>query len=632
MKRTLDSVQDLGACKELPFDILLHLFSPPYLEPSVLHVLRFVCKPYHAAATHLAHVQIGQFKANKDANNANEKSIFNFQVSKSSLLSCAATWGSVSLAEWCTTDLGLEWSSKASEITAKNGHVHLLQWAWDSYRKIDENVLFGAVRGGHTSVLEWCQSKIRNFVQFEYLDSFFDEYLHINMAKYLLDMIPETEKESFFENGIAKACSHGNIEVISFLLEKFPTFTVPKTCFENAAIHGHQHVLEFFESKMAIDYKCVFMACCATDSRLKEWLFSKLETPLLEIDEFSCFNIANNGHLDWLKFLEEKGIELSPSAIARGAASGGYLEILDWILPQTDGSEWVDSLDIPQFKVWKYLIEKKIVRQFVYIENLLESFTEPITFDFVDWAYKHKYGLSEKIFEDAFNLVDKKLLEHIIKLDGDVPESIELFGASLENIEYAQSLGVKLLWTNNSSKWYAKSGNIEVLYWAYENNCKISYSVFSAAAEGHLEIVEWALTTVGLKWHPEIFYLAALKGQLEILKFVGKAYEWNPKTAMRYAQTNFQMHVVRWISENSKQEPLCYNDYFETYSSRVPNNSKLLPSIFTEHYLELWLSKISGNNQEEEGEESEEESEEGEGSEEESEEGVESQEEESQDE
>lgn len=129
---------------------------------------------------------------------------------------------------------------------------------------------------------------------------------------------------------------------------------------------------------------------------------------------------------------------------------------------------------------------------------------------------------------------------------------------------------------------YAKTGNIDMIKWAYSCDCKLNKNVgIEAAGHGHIDILEWLLKTsrdFELSIRYDACHRAAECGQFEVVKWMKaniKNFVVRPELALNAAKGG-HLDIVKWTMENG------YNINYHIYcvQAAANNNMELLSELF----------------------------------------------------
>jgi len=101
----------------------------------------------------------------------------------------------------------------------------------------------------------------------------------------------------------------------------------------------------------------------------------------------------------------------------------------------------------------------------------------------------------------------------------------------------------------------ALNGNLEIIKWLHENKKSCTkHAMDNAAEKGHLEVVKWLHENRKEGCTKYAMNSAATFGHLEVVKWLHEnRKEGCTKTAMDLAAGNGDMEVVKWLHENRKE-------------------------------------------------------------------------------
>ena len=224
----------------------------------------------------------------------------------------------------------------------------------------------------------------------------------------------------------------------------------------------------------------------------------------VEIQEYICSCLAENGNLEWLQKIRIIYNFNWCKNTCESAAKNGHFELLKWV--RSKGCSW----------------------------------------DIQTSATAFKYGLETGKFE-MFDWV----FEHGCEMDF---QSMCIGCAIYGNLE-------KLQWAiiDMKCEFYspvicahaAKKGHLHILQWMHSRGYNMDSWVFAEAAlSGHLHVIEWAYRNE-YPWNARVCSLAAKGGHLEILKWLrARNCPWDNRTFMNATQQNFNSDMIKWLLEN----------------------------------------------------------------------------------
>jgi hypothetical protein len=182
----------------------------------------------------------------------------------------AAEYGHLAVLQWARTN-GCEWDSRVCSLSAQNGHLGILQWARPNGCLWSEETCANAAENGHLLVLQWARA---NGCEWD-------------------------------SRTCSCAAGNGHLHVLKWAHRNGCEW-YSCTC-SSAALNGHLHVLQWAHRN----------GC--------KWHSS------------TCEAAARNGHLEALQWARANGCEWD-SSTCEVAAENGHLEVLQWA--HTNGCPW----------------------------------------------------------------------------------------------------------------------------------------------------------------------------------------------------------------------------------------------------------------------------------------------------
>lgn len=176
----------------------------------------------------------------------------------------------------------------------RSGRIDSCRWFYNQYMKKES--VWSILK---ENVLSWNNL----FIDMCYLG-------HIEVAKFILEIQPETDPKYFGYRSIIEACRGGKLEVAKWLVE----------CFDDNNVM----------------YSEVFnLSCLGGYSKLCRWVYSLPKFPKnRETIQLAFNNACRGGHLNlakWLYSLEHMDLTENYCLIFRICCERGYIELVEWL-------------------------------------------------------------------------------------------------------------------------------------------------------------------------------------------------------------------------------------------------------------------------------------------------------------
>ena len=225
------------------------------------------------------------------------------------------------------------------EGAALNGHLHVIQWAYESGYPVGCNVLEKAALNGHIHILKWA------------LESTFI-----------------ITNEKICEN----AALNGHLECLMYARDMGVKFCSRK-CTKNAAINSHLHILKWAVENGLILSDCICRVA-AGNGRLDVLEFASINETIRLRKQGVPEMASEHGHLHILKWAHENGDIIWSDKCIKLALKGGHIDVVIWLcqkyqLPREFciveiASSYGNNMHIINWVVlsgYQYNIHKKIV-------------------------------------------------------------------------------------------------------------------------------------------------------------------------------------------------------------------------------------------------------------------------------
>lgn len=330
-------------------------------------------------------------------------------------------------------------------------------------------------------------------------------------------------------------------------------YLTSRTC-ALAARHGHSDLLRFLKEQK----KC-YWTCDTTIGAAAGGHMSILEYVLDQGCDWSKdvpAKAARFGHFDILQWLYNSGYPIDFQEVAKKAMRGGHIEIVEWAREHsqcpTDEYEFegaVRSGSLAQVK----LLAKKVYPDVLNLSMMHKA---------VGWA-------EEKGFSEILKWLNKRggkgsylCCAVASKNLESVRQVLEEFGEVIDDTVYAMALGegdldlVKFFCEEQKIEVpvfactkAAISKNTELLKWVWERNPNLDAQTFKYAAEsGSMEMIKW-LKEKNCEWNIMTTVAAAAHGDFEILRWCVKNGCPVSVSAVLAAAKFGESRIINWLIE-----------------------------------------------------------------------------------
>ena len=226
-------------------------------------------------------------------------------------------------------------------------------------------------------------------------------------------------------------------------------------------------------------------------------------------DRETCYRAARCGHLETLKLACATGCPIMTEYVAKGAAIGGHVRVLEWLHAHyaIPWDEWttIGAARHGQLAALQWLREKGC-----------------------KW--------------NSWCIVNAAI------------------GGHLHVIEWARANGCRL--SREAMVWAARNGHMHVVTWLRQNGCNWNAKACMwAAKNGHFEVLQWLRVgydaTWPCPWCAETCWAAASGGHLEILEWCMENDCPATWTTWAGAALAGHLHVLRWLHRRGwKRHPV----------------------------------------------------------------------------
>jgi len=365
------------------------------------------------------------------------------------------------------------------------------------------------------------------------------------------------------------------------------------------------------------NYKDAIMA-----NNMNEILWLKKNKYKFDNNTFSYASLK--GNIKIIKWLYKNNCHYGINTFNFGLINGN-LENLKWLYKNNcvyDSTSFIYATINGNIKNMEWLLDIGCK-----INNLSFRYSNKIT------TLKWLYDNGSNIDSYATCLVKKNSYLNYDFSNYISNEEITNQETNLELLQWLRS--IKCCWNNETFNYAVLNGDIQIIKWLYKNNCPYSFTtqenkiissaikfgsisniiwliehycpinenMMSVAAQcGHIHIIKW-LDKIYNKTkinkycnNSEIFYNAALNGNLENMKWLkNKNYVWNERT-FEAAALNGNLENMKWLKDNNCPwnkmtfEAVALNGNYENLvwliDNKCPNDEKIIKNAIISNNLE----------------------------------------------
>ena len=201
-----------------------------------------------------------------------------------------------------------------------------------------------------------------------------------------------------------------------------------------------------------------------------------------------------------------------------------------------------------------------------------------------EWARSQGCPVSATMVEEAIKLGRIDILEKIKGTEAFIraiyhyylhgPFEIAAKHNQFETVKWLYNLDPRPRW-EDATVFAARSGNLEMLKWMYENGALMDRGVSEyAALSGNLEMIIWIHRTEGVPWSRQVAYWAGFRGHAHILKWAVSRHLCDINADTYKGAARCGLETLKWLYE---REPFLEpTDWGITQVTAELNNLEML--------------------------------------------------------
>lgn len=333
------------------------------------------------------------------------------------------------------------WNNGMITRAAKYGHLHILEWGLQNGIKLTRDIKKYAGYSGNIEVILWIRDN----------NIYLDDNDHIIFVELIKGPTPNNKKIEIIQLLIGKgyesyidsllvAAEYGLFEIVKYLHKSSYTmqqYLNERLCI-SAAKNGHKHIIEWaIENGYSIIPETVQSAAENNHVELVKWLY-----PRTRPDIVITSGAAQGGNLELLGWLIHNNCQINTGELLKCAAYGGHNHIISWVLEKFNCN--TKSLEVCTFAAYGGKLE---TLKFLKQKNF-------------PWDYR-------------------VLIYAVINGDIDMIKWTLMNGCPWTDVIYSDLV---------------KLDNIEIFDWLYENNYKPPQRlIYSTIRQNNLELIIWAI-------------------------------------------------------------------------------------------------------------------------------------------
>lgn len=508
----------------LPPEIISIILEDTYREaPAVTVVLKFVCRFWRdlIGSSMMQHLtprkkseygMVGVLSARRGWVSllqwAREKGCY---VPRGEIWVEGAREGHMEVLEWAVQHR-LQRDSRACAAAARQGRLDLLRWLREKDCPWDGTTCAEAARGGHLDVLRWVKEE-GECKWDEHTTYAAAEGGHLDVLTWVVE---HDDCEGTWVGLLWAAARGGSVDVVQWVLDRMPSGEYPQSgIMAAAAENGHLQLLKHL--------------------REKGWNWGAS----------ACRAAAQHRHFEVLRWLRENGCPWKASTFHHAARSG-KIEVLTWLREQgcpakasvCEAAAMSDNLHALQWlRSQGYPWDERVVLKAAKRRNL----------QMLRWAGENGCPWTSRVCKPLTKDGRLDLLQWVFDLGCPLNDRMCSIAARVRNfriIKWARRHKPSLYAEREVLEYGLRHRDFKVLRYALkvcnEETWNQNFVGHSLNEEVSKDLLEWMMREkkeVVHKWGPELCRQAAMKGNLELLKyFRQEGLPWDSKVT-EFAKT-----------------------------------------------------------------------------------------------
>ncbi|KAF4135599.1 Ankyrin repeats domain-containing protein [Phytophthora infestans] len=311
----------------------------------------------------------------------------------------------------------------------------------------------------------------------------------------------EGNLEREFQLSVMTAMQVGYVEVVQWLIRRYPEGQVPSKAVAEAAKNGHLLVLQWlFTHHDHVYWGGDEMYCAVANNHLDVAKFLHEFTAPPPDDMFLIDEAARHGDLEMMQWLHsERGDQLTYEGVMR-AVDLGYLDAVQWMMAT---------------------FSESVVIKDVRMENAAANGH----LEMIKWLHWHQAWCTKQAINRA---AGNGHLEMVKGLDEQRSE-----GCTTDAMDLA-----------------ASNGHLEVVKWLHENRSEgcTQFAMDMAAKNGFFSVLKWLHDNRNEGCSTHAMDYAAAAGRLNIVRWLHEhCAEGCTRAAMADAIANGHLDIARWL-------------------------------------------------------------------------------------
>jgi hypothetical protein len=376
---------------------------------------------------------------------------------------------------------------------------------------------------------------------------------------------PQTRRgyrQWLFTQALLTPVAKGNLALVQLLSRHFDDCCVWTSPLEEAIKFDQLEVLQWlvsYDPSIVWTGNEMIDAVRADHLEVAKWLYERDGTwylstfrPADEPERWAAL-AAGNGNLEMLQWIFGLSTDMNPWEALDEAIRNCHLEVAKWVMKQPRRSE-LDLVGTPGSSGPDADKTRRINLDGPVAAGCLEMVEWLIRYN-VDECYVSGGDL-EAARQGHFEIIRLLRTNHIEGCsDGVLSAAAE--GGHLELVKWLCSqVGLVRGVTNNATDVAATNGHLDVVQWLHENTPEraTTFAMDGAASNGHLDVIQWLPNNQEQGCTSSAMDQAAASGHLEVVKWLHEHQsEGCTARAMDQAASAGHLDVVQWLHANRRE-------------------------------------------------------------------------------